>query len=246
MKSDLVNADLAARAEEVRSDIEIAQKKIEKGYADLAQLLHETWENGYYARWGYSNFKAYCEEELGWKYRRAMYFVAIAETVEKLEIDWDDIEGIGWTKMRTLLPILQQEGQAGDWLDIAKQYSVKDLQEMVGDAKLGSDIGFTGDPDVATLTFRLTQEQFDIVQEALGKAKKVIDNDSNNLALEQMAYEYFMSGQELPEQMPLAGVLDWIERVYGVVVETRGPTSMEGIVDGVVKENAKKKVVNKA
>lgn len=245
MKTDLAGTDIAERAEEVRKSIELAQNKIEKGYAEMAQLLHETWENGYFVRWGYENFKDYCEAELGWKYRRAMYFVAIAEVVKKMEIPWEDVEGIGWTKMRTLLPILEEQGEVGDWLEIAQNYSVKALQEMVGDAKLGSDIGRIGDPDIATLTFRLTQDQFDIINEALGKAKKVIDNESNSLALEQMAYDYFMAGDELPEQMPLSGVLDWIERSYGVTVEATGPTSMEGIVDGVVKEQKKQEILNK-
>ena len=90
-----------------------------------------------------------------------------------------------------------------------------------------------GDPDIATLTFRLTQDQFDIVNEALGKVKKAIDNESNSLALEQLCYDYFMSANAEPEQMDLSIVLDWIERSYGVKVEASGPASMVGIVKDV-------------
>ena len=217
MKTDIVDAkgEVAIRSIEVREQILTAAAIIDDSYQSLAKLLHETYDNAYYIRWGYDNFKEYCETELGVQYRKARYLVGIAQVIKDLSIAWEDVEGVGWTKMRTLIPILKEQGIVGDWFDIAKNYSVKELEALVKDAKLGFDITAVGGDRIVTLTFNMTPEQSEIITEALDSAKKVSETTDNVLALEQMAYDYVM-GQGEVEKVSLEALIKFAEKAYGV------------------------------
>lgn len=207
--------DLGPRSKEVREKIIEEAKRIDESYQKLAQLLHECYENAYYLRWGYSNFKEYCESE-GLHYRRSKYLVGIAQVVKELAIPWEDIEGIGWTKMRALIPILQEQMDVGDWLELAKLHSVKELEALVKDSKLGFDISATGGDRIVTLSFKLTPTQAEIILDALDNAKRVAQTEDNVLALEQMAYDYVMQQSGEPERTSLERIIEFAEKNYGV------------------------------
>ena len=214
MATDLLG-DLAPRSNEVREKILEESQKIDESYQHLAQLLHECYENTYYIRWGYSNFKEFCESE-GLHYRRSKYLVGIAQVVKDMNIPWEDIEGIGWTKMRALIPILKEQGEVGDWLDLASQYTVKELEKLVADSKLGLDINSTGGDRIVTLKFRLTPTQTEIVLDALDHAKKVSETEDDVLALEQMSYDYVMQQGGEPERTSLERLNACAEKHHGV------------------------------
>ena len=214
MTTDLVG-DLAPRSKEVREKIIEEWDKVEEGYQNLAQLLHECYENTYYIRWGYSNFKEYCESE-GLHYRRSKYLVGIAQVVKDLNIPWEDIEGIGWTKMRSLIPILKEQGKLGDWLELAKLHSVKELDKLVADSKIGLDISGTGGDRIVTLKFSLTPTQSEMILDALDHAKRIAETEDPVLALEQMSYDYVMGQGGDPERTTLERLIQFAEQSYGV------------------------------
>lgn len=234
MKTDLedTKGEVVARSNIVRQDIIAAALRIDESYQELAKLLHETHDNGYYIRWGYENFKDYVEGELGVQYRKARYLVGIAQVIKDLEVKWEDVEGVGWTKMRTLIPILKEQG-IGDWFELAKQYSVKELESLVKDAKLGFDITATGGDRIVTLTFKMTPEQSEIITEALDSAKKAAETQDNVLALEQMAFDYVMQAGDGPEKVSLESLISFAEKQYGVDLQV---VDREDIADMVEEE----------
>jgi hypothetical protein len=217
MKTDLEGGkgEIVTRSNEVRQDTISAIESIDESYQTLAKLLHETYDNGYYLRWGFETFKEYCENDIGVQYRKARYLVGIAQTIVDLGIEWSEIEGIGWTKMRVLIPLLKEEG-VGDWFELAKQYSVKDLERLVKDHKEGFDISAKGGDNIVTLTFRMTPESSDIITDALDTAKKIIESNDNVLALEQLCYDFVMSQGEVPERTSLESLIKFAETHYGV------------------------------
>jgi hypothetical protein len=240
MKTDLEGAkgEIVTRSNEVREQILTSAALLDESYRSLAQLLHEAYDNGYYLRWGFENFKEYCETEVGVQYRKARYLVGIAEMVRDLGIVWEDVEGIGWTKMRTLIPILKEEGVVGDWFEIAKQYSVKDLEKLVKDSKLGFDIDASGGDRIVTLTFRMTPEQSEIIADALDTAKKVSETTDNVLALEQMCYDYVLQQGEVPEKTSLESLVHFAEVHYGVELQVADRSDVADMVEEEVNENA--------
>lgn len=245
MKTDIEDpkGEIVTRSNEVREQIKEVADSIDESYQSLAKLLHETYDNGYYIRWGFENFKEYCETEVGVQYRKARYLVGIAEAIKDLNIDWRDVEGVGWTKMRTLLPMLKEDGVVGDWLEVAKQYSVKDLEKLVKDAKLGFDIGAAGGDKIVTLTFRMTPEQSEIITDALDTAKKASETTDNVLAFEQMAFDYVMAQGEAPERTTLESLVKFAESHYGVELQVADRAE---ITDLVEEEEANVNAVGKA
>lgn len=233
MKTDLedTKGEIVTRSNEVRKQIIDAATLIDESYQSLAQLLHETYDNGYYIRWGFENFREYCETEVGVQYRKARYLVGIAEMIKDLSIDWGDVEGVGWTKMRALLPILKEEGIVGDWLEIAKQYSVKDLEKLVKDQKAGFDIGSSGGDKIVTLTFRMTPETSEIVTDALDTAKKASETTDNVLALEQMCYDYVLGQSDEPSRVSLETIIKFAETHYGVELAVMDREDVIGMIE---------------
>ena len=235
MKSDLEDRNVTTRSNEVRKETIAAVESIDESYQALAKLLHETYDNGYYIRWGFGNFKDYCEGEVGVQYRKARYLVGIAQTIQDLAIDWGDVEGIGWTKLRTLLPMLKEEGE-GDWLELAKQYSVKELERIVKDHQDGFDISTRGGDKIVTLTFKMTPETSEIVNDALDTAKRAIESSDNVLALEQMSYDYVMSQGEVPERTSLESLIRFAEEHYGVTLVVESREEMDDLVESTQTE----------
>ena len=225
-----LDGDLGPRSKEVRERILEEAQRIDESYQNLAQLLHECYENTYYIRWGYSNFKEYCESE-GLHYRRSKYLVGIAQVVKELNIPWEDIEGVGWTKMRALIPILKEQMEVGDWLELAKLHSVKELEALVKDSKLGFDISATGGDRIVNLSFRLTPTQAEIILDALDNAKRVAQTEDNVLALEQMAYDYVMQQSGEPERTSLERIIAFAEKHYGVELMVGGREDIAEMVE---------------
>jgi len=219
--------DLGPRAESVREEIKEECERIEESYIVLAQLLHESVENGYFIRWGFSTFEEYVNEELGISYRKASYLIQIANVVKSLGIDWSEIEGIGWTRMRTIVPALKQDGEVGSWLELAAELTVKDLEKLVKDNKIGAEISTSGGDAIVTLKFRVTKEQSDIILDALSYAKKSIDAEDDVMALEQMAFDYIMKSGADPERVGLEDICQWVEKQYGVELAVMSKQEIE-------------------
>jgi hypothetical protein len=234
MTTDLLG-DLAPRSKEVREKIIQEVNKIDESYQHLAQLLHECYENTYYIRWGYSNFKEYCESE-GLHYRRSKYLVGIAQVVKDMGIPWEDIEGVGWTKMRSLIPILKEQGEIGDWLELAKMHTVKELDKLVADSKIGLDIGAIGGDRIVELKFKLTPTTAEIVLDALDHAKRVAETEDPVLALEQMSYDYVMQQGGDPERTSLERLIQFAERSYGVELVVADREGVAEMMDNLDKQ----------
>jgi len=223
------DGDLGPRSMEVRERILEESQKIDESYQVLAQLLHECYANSYFIRWGFKNFQDYCESE-GLHYRRSNYLVGIAQVIEDLGIEWDDIEGVGWTKMRALIPILKEQGEVADWLDLAKVHSVKELEALVKQSKIGMDVSITGGDTKVHLTLSMTTEQGEAILGAIDEAKIAFEVQDNVLALECLCMEYVQYKEDASDKIPLERVIDFAEKNYGVELAVMGRQEIEDIV----------------
>lgn len=231
----VMNKD-SRRAQDIREEIQEECAKIESGYVGLAQKLHETVMQAYWVKWGFSSFEEFCTEELQIGYRRASYLVQIAETVASLKIPWDDISSIGWTKMRTILPALKDGVDVGEWLNLCSELSVKDLEKLVKDHKMGVEINPTGGDALVTLKFRVTREQYDIISDALEAAKKIIELDNDVMALEQIAYDFFMGTDGDTDNLTMETMVAFIEKKFGVEIGVLGRSEIEDVVNDTPEE----------
>jgi len=115
--------------------VELVNQLGENTY-ELGQNLYEVKYGNLYLEWGYGSFEEYVAEEVNFERRKADYCIGIWEKLsQKLGIPWERIEGIGWSKIKTVLPVIETRKQAETWLKKAGNHSRRELETLVKQAQ---------------------------------------------------------------------------------------------------------------
>lgn len=177
------------RSEVVLSKLADLSKRVVNDFCEIAELLHETWENQYHKTRGYDSFQDYTEIELDVRGRKAHFLVQIAKTVKKLNIPWDDIKEVGWRKTAAISSVLNSENKE-KWIEEAKTTPLAYLSEKVKAERQGRE-----EPEEAPIriTIQVDQDENTIIQSALDHAKLYEDVKSNSQAFTRICYSYFQS-----------------------------------------------------
>lgn len=221
-----------ARAVEVRGRVVEIKSSIEENYAELARLLHEVNGNGYWSSWGFVSFQEYCESELELQYRKARYLVSIAEAVARARVSWDRIVHIGWTKMRTIAPLLTNDN-SDLWLDRAETCTQDQLVQMTKDVSSGTSEVSVSPQRIVNVQLRMNEDQSSIILDAVDHAKRLVGADSIVPALEHICYDWMQSSQAGPTRTDLRRVLDWVQRTYSVELVPSGGQDLDALLNSV-------------
>ncbi len=213
-KKNLQENDREQRELTVREQLEKCRNDLESNYIALCQLLHETYENAYYIKWGFESLKDYVEKELGFKYRKARYFISIAESVKRCGLKWEDIQSIGWTSMRAIARVITPD-DASMWIDRARNLTADQLNAQVSEF-VTSGVTPEGTPTIMSMQLRMNQDESVIIMDAIDRAKSLIDSESTVKALEHICYDFIQSSAEGPRKADLQTCLRYIEKSYGV------------------------------
>jgi hypothetical protein len=221
------------RAEEVRDRIVEVKGTIETNYAELAQLLYEVEQQGYFASWGFERFRDYCEDSeggIGMGYRKARYLVVIAHAVARSGADWDRVISIGWTKMRTIARLMTPSNK-DEWLDRAENSTQDQLLSLTKNVGPGETLETNEEtPKIHTLQLRMNEDQHSIISDATATAKRMIDSENTVDALEHICYAWVQQSAEGPTKTDLSTVLGWIERTYAVTLVAEGPQDLNSLL----------------
>ncbi|MCA1777756.1 MAG: hypothetical protein LC676_19765 [Loktanella sp.] len=153
----------------------------------------------------YQSFKEFCEGKLGMHYRKASYWAAIYNDLVEANIKWSEVAGIGWTKLKEIVSVIDQDNVAA-WVDTAKNQTTIQLIETVKAYKQGhsGQIGSHGGDVVSTKTFKLHADQKQTVEDALKKAKDEAGTTYDTAALEFICMDY-MGSQKLAAKLKKIG-----------------------------------------
>ncbi len=158
----------------------------------LARIQGEGWWEG----GAHDSFKAYVENVLGLKYRKSMYLIDIFDKLVAAGVAWADVSSIGWSKLRFIKDHLTAKN-AKEWAKRCNKMNALQLQDYVKQlvekkAKKGAkDSG--GDPtitSVSTMSFKVHEDQREIIREAVDKMKEAASIEGDAVALENIALEY--------------------------------------------------------
>jgi len=105
----------------------------------------------------------------------------------QLNINWEDVKGIGWRKLACIIPILTRENYK-DWIEVALEFSLKDLSDKVKAYK-GKQI----DIPKTRMAFLLSDEELEIVQTAIDEAKHLWNTSSNSVAIKNICYDWYQN-----------------------------------------------------
>jgi hypothetical protein len=149
----------------------------------------------------HENFRDYVSAQ-GWApdYRTARYWMSIYNKLLEIGIPYTDIKGIGWTKINIIVPVLDKEN-AAEWLAKAKSLTAVNLKAMV-DAELkgapsaGQSESSSG--EIKSMVFKVHQDQYDTINDALAKAKANGNTEVKEVALDYICLEYLGNAPSKP------------------------------------------------
>lgn len=193
---------------ELRKRIKAVAEEMQGSEMNLALLLEQASIRKLYKDWGYDSFEEYVSDDLGMDGRKCYYLISIVEQFRKSNTPIEVLERIGWTKSRAIAPMLT--GPDGPkWVERAGRTPRSELEKQVQEAKGGEVFH--------TMHFRLAEEQFEVVQEALAVAKIKAKSDKPGHLLTCLAMDFLSNITDERGQ-----ALEWwvkkLEQVYSARV----------------------------
>lgn len=114
----------------------------ERNYLELGGMLARIRDEQWFS--GHASFKEYVNVELGITDRQARYYIEIYTAVKTAGIDWSQIEGIGWSKIRCIASVIRPDN-AEEWLQLARTLKRGDLAARVKQQRI--NLNRVGDPN---------------------------------------------------------------------------------------------------
>jgi hypothetical protein len=190
---------------------------IESDYFKLGGVLKVIFDNAWFE--GYESFDLFVYERYGFQGRKARYLMEIYTELVGKQIPWEKVQGLGWTKLKELARHLTVDN-VDSWVEKASNCTVVELQAML---KATLDKGEGGEAstkdDITKITFKLHNDQSEIVTTALNKAKAECSTEYDNVALEMICAGYVggnsalakaeSSGDAVTDLKSLMGTLGW-------------------------------------
>jgi hypothetical protein len=237
-----VSTKQAPREVTVREGILEKYKQIETGYIDLAQLMSEAYHREYHLKWGFKDFREFCDSELGMHYRKALYLVDIWDKVKTLNLSRAKVEKLGWTKMKDIAQVVTAEN-AKEWMDKAEKMTTREVSEAVKVSR-SPDRTATGTvPHITTMTLKMSEAETRVVMEAVEEAKKMTQSDNTVVALEMICQDWLEAKGVAPERTTLEDHVAWLQTAYGVDITWKAKTVAE---EEKAEEEKTEKVLEKA
>lgn len=190
---------------------EMANLKEEKAFKLVSSLISDIDHNsfklggvlakisaeGWYMDRGYENFSAYVAAETHIGYRKAMYLIGIYNGLVGSGVSWHTVAHLGWTKLIDLAPHLTPDN-VEQWLLEVDGLTVSQIQALIksktaADKKIGDTV--TAAPKTISKAFKLHEDQYETVNEALAKAKHESGTEIDSVALEFICLD-FLSGSK--------------------------------------------------
>lgn len=155
----------------------------------LARVRDEMW----WQDKGYKQFFACTEELFGIKPRKARYLVEIYTNLVASGVKWNQVKVLGWTKLSRVSAILTKEN-VKDVVSHCKGLTTIQVEEYVKSLKGGKSTTEAAKDSptaaVTTMTFKLHEDQKEIVRIALDAEKQASGTEYDTVALEHICTQY--------------------------------------------------------
>lgn len=186
----------------------------------LGGVLAHIQREGIHQTLGYSGkrgFEDYIEQELGVKYRKAMYLIRIYTHFNALGIDEGKLAAMGWSKAKELVGVATKENF--DELAEYAQNNTRDaLIEHIKSSYVTAGDGSEAEPKakLTRWTFSLFDDQNTTVNRAIEAAKIQASTDNISQALEYICAEWSLMSEN--QQTTLEEQIELLQARYNVTL----------------------------
>lgn len=182
----------------------------------LGGVLSVIQANGWFSP--YANLKEYVEKAHGILYRKAVYYIKIYNGLVESKVPWSEVKHLGWTKLKELADLMTLDNYK-DWVKIAEEQTTLQLIDTI-DKHKKSQAGTLAISDqtsttVTTKTFKVHEDQKDIIEAALDKAKTEGATSVDTVALTYICQEYVAGPAKLTlkQRLTQAGIEAALEAI---------------------------------
>lgn len=152
---------------------------------------------------GYPTFDAFVLERFGFRGRKSYYLMDIYTHLVDKQVPWEKVAHVGWTKLKDIAEYLTPEN-VDEWAAKAASMTVSQLDAHLKALKGSEGSGAT--PGTAKTTsntvkqaFTLHQDQYEVVQSALAKAKGELQTEHDNVALAAICSGYLANASGIAQ-----------------------------------------------
>lgn len=177
---------------------------IGKSYFYFGGIMSKIQANGWFTEEGYESFQDFVTIEMGMKYRKAMYFIEIYNYLTVAQIPYEKVKNVGWTKLKEIACLLTEDNVDA----LVKKAEGMNTLQLIEEVKLlkagevkATDQKPKSNP-ISSKVFKLHDDQREIINEALAKAKEVANTEFEAVALENICFEYLNQSQVSTDKMP--------------------------------------------
>lgn len=184
-------------------------------YFRLGGVLTVLVENEWFKELGYEDWVSFINSEYGLGKRKAQYLMQIYRGLVESGVKWDDVSGLGWTKLKELSHIMTKDN-ADEWVKLAKNMTVLELQEAIKKYKTAGSLNAQTDDDeqaaanktgVSTLTYKVHPDQKETIVSAVEKGMMEIGTEFKAVALEAICMNYLSGETVAAKKEPSAVVV---------------------------------------
>lgn len=178
-------------------------RQIDEAWYDFSVVAYQIHKEQKFLEWGYSSAREYCEEELGIDYRTWMYRVKMGEAIERYGLQKENILDLGWAKFKEIASLTikfdLEEDEVEELVEKSKDMSSREVANFIRQVRNE----YADKPAITkvTLKFRLINEAAEIVEQALEKAKEMIDTDDDAKALEYICADWLATARAVNKQL---------------------------------------------
>jgi len=182
----------------------------------LGGVLSVIQSNGWFAP--YANLKEYVEKAHGILYRKAVYYIKIYNGLVESKVPWSDVKHLGWTKLKELADLMTLDNYK-EWVGIAEEQTTLQLIDTIDKHKKSAAgqlvLGDQASTTVTTKTFKIHEDQKDIIEAALDKAKQDGGTSVDTVALTYICQEYVAGPvvMTLKQRMLKAGIEEALQAI---------------------------------
>jgi len=180
----------------IRRKINGLLETIEKSWYDISILLKNIYERELYKKWGFANFEQYSNSELDMDYRIALYRVQIGKIIEKYNLQYNDVNNMGWTKFKEISKLLKDCEELNKEEVIALLAKTKDMsyRETEDFIKRIREDRYTEEgiaiKKKIKFQFIVNEEQASIIESAINLAMSFSNTENKSIALEYLCAEW--------------------------------------------------------
>lgn len=187
---------------------ESLEQEIEFNYFKLGGVLARIHIEQWYLEEGHEKFPDFIESRFGIRRSKAFHLIGIYNGLVESGVSWEDVKDVGWTKLKELVNVITPKNVKA-WVKRANEMTllqlidyIKKQHEKAAKSETGSDSVDADEseaPAVTTLTFKVHDDQKDMINQALDKAKVEANTQVQTVALEAICMGY-LAGESKPKE----------------------------------------------